>query len=347
MYMKLRWGVVGCGGIARRRTIPGLCKAENAELYAVMDTNAAFAEEVKEEFGAKYAFSDLESLLALDEIDVVYIATPVFCHKEQVEAVVRTGKHILLEKPMGITSREAEEIEKMCTAANIRLSVGFMMRFHAYHEEVRRLLAEKAIGDIVAIRAQFACWYPDIEGVWRQNKALSGGGALVDLGVHCIDLVQYVTGMRAVEVAAFSDTLSFGYNVEDTSSLMMRMENGATAYIESNFNIPDDAVTGKIEIYGTGGSIVCDGTLAQEEVGTASILISDAGEYDASQTRGEVKAEKIQVPTGNMYTKEVERFGRAILENTEVPVPAKEAIFIQKIVEAAYRANEEKRVIAL
>lgn len=345
--MKLKWGIIGCGGIARRRTIPGLCKAENVELYAVMDTNTAFAEEVKAEFGAKYAFSDIESLLALDEIDVVYIATPVFCHKEQVEAAARAGKHILLEKPMGITVKEAEEIAEICKKANVRLSVGLMMRFHAYHEEIRRLLAEKAIGDIVSIRAQFACWYPDIEGAWRQEKSKSGGGAFVDLGVHCVDLVQYVTGLRPVEVAAFSDTLTFNYSVDDSTSLMMRMDNGALAYIESNFNIPDDAVTGKIEIYGTGGSIVCDGTLAQEEVGTVRVLRSDMKDYDASQSRGEIKAETINVKTGNMYTKEVERFTKAILDNTEVPVPAEEAIFVQKVIEAGYQSAAERKFIQI
>ncbi|MDD6309045.1 MAG: Gfo/Idh/MocA family oxidoreductase [Clostridia bacterium] len=345
--MKIRWGVIGCGGIARRRTIPGLCHAENAELIAVMDTNAAFAEEVKTEFGAKYAFSDLESLLQVEEIDAVYIATPVFCHKEQAMAAARAGKHVLLEKPMGITSAEAEEIKASCDTAGVRLSIGLMMRFHAYHEEIKRLLAEKAIGDIVSIRAQFACWYPDMEGVWRQNKALSGGGALVDLGVHCIDLIQYVTGLRPVEVAAFADTQTFHYNVDDSTALMMRMENGAMAYVESNFNIPDDAVTGKIEIYGTGGSIVADGTLAQEEVGTVRMFKSNMTDYDAAQTRSGIKASNITVPTGNMYTKEVERFGAAILTGGQVPVPAEEAIFTQKVVEAAYRSSAEKRFITL
>ena len=346
--MKIRWGIIGCGGIARRRTIPGLVGAANAELVAVMDTNETFAKEVAEEFGVKHAFSDLDSLLALPEVDAVYIATPVFCHKEQVIAAANAGKHILLEKPMAMTSAEAEELKALCEEKGVRLSIGLMMRFHAYHEEMKRLIAEGAIGDIVSIRSQFACWYPDIPGVWRQDKSKSGGGALVDLGVHCIDLVQYVTGLRATEVTAFCDTQTFSYGVDDSASVLLRMNNGALCVIESNFNIPDDAVTGKIEIYGTAGSMRADGTLAQEEVGTVHVLTSDSTKgYDASQNRGPIVPTVIDVPTGNMYTKEVERFGDAIINGTASPVPAEDAIFVQKIVEAAYRANDEKRFVTV
>ena len=345
---KIKWGIIGCGGIARRRTIPGLVKAGNAELVAVMDTNEAFAKEVAAEFDAKYAFSDLDSLLALEEVDAVYIATPVFCHREQVLAAANAGKHILLEKPMALTSKEAEELMSLCESKGVRLSIGLMMRFHAYHEEMKRLIAEGAIGDIVSIRSQFACWYPDMPGVWRQDKAKSGGGALVDLGVHCIDLVQYVTGLRATEVTAFCETQTFSYGVDDSASVLLKMDNGALCVIESNFNIPDDAVTGKIEIYGTAGSMRADGTLAQEEVGTVQVLRSDAGKaYDANQTRQGNVSEYIDVPTGNMYTKEVERFGDAIQNGTEVPVPAQDAIYVQKIVEAAYTASAEKRFVTI
>ena len=81
--MKIKWGVIGCGGIAYRRTIPGMMLSGNSELVAVMDTNFEAAKKIKEEFGAKYAFETVEEVLALEEIDAVYIATPVFCHKEQ------------------------------------------------------------------------------------------------------------------------------------------------------------------------------------------------------------------------------------------------------------------------
>ena len=117
--MKIKWGVIGCGGIAYRRTIPGMMLSENSELVAVMDTNYDAALKTKEEFGAKYAFDKYEDVIALDEIDAVYIATPVFCHKEQAIACAKAGKHILLEKPMGLTIEESAEIANVCKESGV------------------------------------------------------------------------------------------------------------------------------------------------------------------------------------------------------------------------------------
>ena len=104
---KVKWGVIGCGGIADRRTIPGMMLADNAELVAVMDVNAELAAQCKDKYSAKYIFTDEASLLALDEVEAVYIASPVFCHKKQAMAAADAGKHILLEKPVGLTVEEA------------------------------------------------------------------------------------------------------------------------------------------------------------------------------------------------------------------------------------------------
>ena len=91
------------------------------------------------------------------------------------------------------------------------------------NSKMKKAIAEGKIGKPVSAYAQFTCWYPDIPGAWRQKKTQGGGGALVDMGVHCIDLMQYVTGSKVKQVAAFHDTLTFHYEVEDTSKVMMRL----------------------------------------------------------------------------------------------------------------------------
>ena len=175
--MKIKWGVIGCGGIADRRTIPGMMLAENVELIAVMDANRQAAEKVKEKYGAKYAFDSVEDILAVDEIQAVYIASPVFCHKEQALAAAKAKKHILLEKPMALTVEESREIAECCEQEGVKLGIGLMMRFHSYHQEMKKLIAQGKLGSIVSMRAQLTCWYPDIPGNWRQNKELSGSQA--------------------------------------------------------------------------------------------------------------------------------------------------------------------------
>jgi len=346
---KLKWGVIGCGGIARRKTIPGMMEAKNLELVSVMDSVLSVAEEVKDEFGAKYAFDNYEAILAQDEIEAVYIASPVFFHKEQAIAAAKAKKHILLEKPMAMTVEDAEEIKKALEENGVKLGVGFLMRFHGYHQEIKNIIADGKIGDIVSMRGQFTCWYPDIEGAWRQKKATSGGGALVDMGIHVIDLLQYLSGLKAVEVVAFNQTQTFNYEVDDSSGVIMKMDNGSIAYVDSNFNIPDAASVAKLEIYGTKGSIVASGTLAQAEVGTVNVLISDDSlAYDANQTRDEIVPLSLEgTPLGNMYTKEVEQFGDAVINGTEVPVTPESAIYDQKVVEAAYKSSEEKKFVKI
>ncbi|MBQ9757574.1 MAG: Gfo/Idh/MocA family oxidoreductase [Clostridia bacterium] len=340
---KVKWGVIGCGGIADRRTLPGMMLADNVELIAVMDTNKEAAERCKEKYNAKYAFDSFEELLALDEIQAVYIASPVFCHKEQAFAAAKAKKHILIEKPMALTSEDSLEIAEICKKEGVKLGVGLMMRFAAYHQEMKKLVAEGKLGDIVSMRAQLTCWYPDIPNNWRQNKDLSGGGALMDMGIHCIDLLQYITGLKAVEVTGFAGTQTFSYNADDSSAIVMKMENGALAMVDANFNIPDAAAKCKLEIYGTKGSIMAEGTISQIEGGDVSVLISDDSlGYDAAQNRDELVPVKLDVELGNMYIKEVESFGNAVLNGTEPEITGEDGINVQKIVECAYKASDNK-----
>ncbi len=341
--MKIKWGVIGCGGIADRRTLPGMMLADNAELIAVMDAYMPAAEKCKEKYNAKYAFDKMEDVLAIDEIQAVYIASPVFCHKEQAMAAADAGKDILIEKPVGLTAKEAEEIAAYCEAKGVKMGVGFMMRFHAYHQAMKEIVQSGKIGEVVSARAQLTCWYPEMENCWRQDIKLSGGGAMMDMGVHCVDLIRYITGLEVVEAAGMSGNQVFKYSVEDAGGVIMRLSNGAVAYVDANFNIPDAAAKCKIEFYGTKGSIFAQGTISQVEGGEIEVLCTgDALGYDANQNRDEVAPLEVSVEFGNMYTKEIEAFGKAVAGEAPVAITAQDAIASQKVIEAAYESCNSK-----
>lgn len=341
--MKIKWGVIGCGGIADRRTLPGMMLADNAELIAVMDANKAAADACKDKYNAKYAFDNEADLLAIDEIQAVYIASPVFCHKAQAFAAADAGKDILIEKPVGLTSEEAEEIASYCEKKGVKLGVGFMMRFHAYHQKMKEIVSSGRIGDVVSARAQLTCWYPEMENCWRQDIKLSGGGAMMDMGVHCVDLIRYITGMDVKEAAGLVGNQVFNYSVEDAGGVIMRLENGAVAYVDANFNIPDAAAKCKIEFYGTKGSIFAQGTISQVEGGEIEVLCADSSlGYDANQDRNDVAPLQIDVEFGNMYTKEITEFGRAVAGERDIPITAADAIASQKVIEAAYNSCKTK-----
>ncbi len=343
--MKIKWGVIGCGGIADRRTLPGMMLAKNAELVAVMDNNMAAAASVKEKYGAAYAFDNVEDLLDLDEIQAVYIASPVFCHKDQAIKAAKAKKHILIEKPIGLTVAESTEIAEVCCQNGVKFGVGCMMRFHTYHQEMKRIISAGEIGEIVSAHAQFTCWYPDIENAWRQKKELGGGGAMLDMGIHCIDLIRYISGLEAREVVGMNANILFDYEVEESGSVIMRMDNGALCCVEANFNIPDDAGACRLEFYGSNGSIVAEGTLSQVEGGKVEVRRCKSAGYDANQQHEAAKAETLEMELGNMYTKEIEQFGIAIQQGTEFLITAGEAIASQRIIEAAYGSDGKKSYI--
>ncbi len=160
-------------------------------------------------------------------------------------------------------------------------------------------------------------------GNWRQSKKNGGGGAMMDMGVHCIDLMQYVTGSKVKQVAAFHDTLTFHYEVEDTSTVLMRLENGCECVVQSNFNIPDEASKWRLEFFGDQGHLVGENIIGQIDGGTLDAMFcGEVGGYDAQQDAKNVKGEQLDVEFGNMYAREIESFANSILNNLPLEVPA-------------------------
>jgi len=176
---KVRFGVIGAGGIARRKTIPGMVEADNCSLVAVMDPVGV--EEVAAEFNVGKAYTTEQDLLADGDVEAVYIASPVGCHADQIRAAAAAGKHILCEKPLTLNLQQAEEAVAACRRAGVFLQEGYMMKFHGAHRKIKELIDGGRLGKVVYMRAQLSCWYPKIEGAWRQDPATGGGGALMDM----------------------------------------------------------------------------------------------------------------------------------------------------------------------
>ncbi len=345
---KIRWGVIGAGGIADRRTIPGMLLCDNAELTAVMEANQALAEKCRAKWNCARAYDSVEALLADPQIDAVYIASPVVMHAQQAMLAADAGKHILIEKPLAMTWEEGRRVLEHCEAKGVRIAAGLMMRFGSYVQVMKRAIAEGKIGRPVSGYSQFTCWYPDMPGVWRQSKAAGGGGAMMDMGVHCIDLMQYVLGSRVRQVASFQDTLSFRYEVEDSSMVMLRMENGVQCVVQSNFNIPDEAAKWRLEFFGDQGRLMGQGVIGQVDGGTLDALfLGPQGGYDAVQNAKAVEGEHIDVTFGNLYQREIDSFCRSLLTGAPLEAPASDALQVQRVLEAAYLSNETGRIIDL
>lgn len=311
---KINFGVIGAGGIARRKTIPGLLRAKNCRLVAVMDP--VDAEGIAKQFGVKRAYTRETDLLADPEVEAVYIASPVGCHARQIKLAAAAGKHILCEKPLTLNLREGRAAVAACRKHGVFLQEGYMMKFHGAHRRIKELIDAGRLGRLVYLRAQLSCWYPPIQGAWRQDPKLGGGGALIDMATHLYDLLGYFAG-PIKHLTASTGRLVHSYRSEDASATLIRFKSGALATVDCFFCIPDEASRTRLEIYGSQGAILSEGTIGQGSAGTLEGLfgLGDAG-YDATQNKdAKPHFKKISFRPINPYTAECEYFADCILHN--------------------------------
>lgn len=340
---RVGFGVIGAGGIARRKTIPALLASQHCDVVAVM--NPCGADQIAAQFGiAKACASDTE-LLGDQRVEAVYIASPVCYHAEQIERAARAGKHILCEKPLALNLQQTEEAVAACAQNGVFLQEGYMMKFHAAHVEIKRMIDAGRIGQIVSMRAQLSCWYPPIEAAWRQDPGRGGGGALIDMATHLYDLLESFAGpVRRVQ--ALTSRLVQNYAVEDAATTLLEFESGAHASVDCFFCIPDAASRTRLEIYGSRGAVLTEGTIGQSEGGRIeAVLDIDAAGYDAAQDKDVVREfEPVPFAPVNPFTAECDYFAKCILQGQPPTInSAANALHIAEVVEKAYAASRAGR----
>ncbi|MFH1008610.1 MAG: Gfo/Idh/MocA family oxidoreductase [Candidatus Latescibacterota bacterium] len=338
---KIGWGVIGAGGIADRKTIPGMLEAPNAELVALMSMPDSDTDALAEKYGVKGYHAEQE-LLADRDVDAVYLATPVYLHHTQAIMAAEAGKHLLIEKPLAIGVSEAQAIIDACRKAGVKACEGYMMRFHTLNLKAKEMVAAGLIGNVVMGRAQLSCWYPDMPGAWRQDPKLGGGGTLMDLASHCYDLLDMIIG-PIQSVSALVNTQTFQYAVEDSSTTLLQFASGAHGIADCFFNVPDGSALSRLELYGNKGSILLEGTIGQAPGGRMIAYLSDeAKDYDPMQNSASLDVEKreITVAPKNMYTSEIAYLSDCILSDTKPQINGLEhGLGILKTVMAAYESG--------
>lgn len=344
MINKIKWGVIGSGGIARRRTIPeGIAPAEYAKLVSVYDINSEANNTVAKEFQA-IAANSIQDLINSD-IDAVYVASPANMHLDQVIACARGEKHVLCEKPLSMTIEDTEKMAEICKEEEILLGVGLMMRFLSQHQAALKLIQEGKLGKPVYGRVQLSCWYPPIQGAWRQDPKTGGGGSLMDMGSHCLDLLEMFFG-KIKSVSCFINNNVHSYESEDSAVVSMFFENGAMGTVDTYFCIPDNSSKNVLELYGSKGSIIAKGTIGQGAAGEmVAYLEGDNSGYNAEQARSAAAGLVIDPKPVNTYLAEIEEFSLAIIENREPGNNFALGLRSQQVLSACYQSAETGKVV--
>lgn len=341
---KIKWGVIGSGGIARRRTIPeGIIPAENAMLVSVYDINLGINTVVAKEFHAMAAQS-IQELIDSD-VDVIYVASPVNLHLEHVIACAKAKKHVFCEKPLGLSVKEANKMAQVCKEEGVLLGTGFLMRFLSQHQAALKLIQEGKLGKPVYGRAQLSCWYPPIKQAWRQAPSSGGGGSLMDMGSHCIDLLEMFFG-KINRVSCYINNSVHDYSSEDSAIVSLFFENGALGSVDAFFCIPDNSSKNVLELYGSKGSILARGTIGQGLSGEMSAYLEDdKSEYNANQERNNIDGFLINPIPVNTYRAEIEEFSSAILEKRKPKNNVAIGLQSQKVLAACYESAKTGKVV--
>lgn len=296
---KLRWGVVGAARIAREQVIPAIRRVEAGEVLAVSSASGrgrAYAQEL----GMPRAYDSHEELLADKDIDCVYVALPNSMHAHWIQRAAAAGKHVLCEKPIVMDPAELEAVDHEATSAGVVVAEAFMYRHHPQLTELRRLLADGALGDLVAMEARLHFSLDRVRGAddIRLDPSL-GGGSLRDLGCYPVDLFGLLTGAEPDEVAATAVHEREG-GVDTRLAGVLRY-GAVLATLDCSFDSP---FRNSATVIGTRGAVtLADVFRADRHDGVAAVTIeTDDGRrdltYEGDQYAAEVSAFAAQVGAG-------------------------------------------------
>jgi len=217
----LRWGVVGLGWAATDYVVPGIVKSPGSQLAACLGSTPEKSRAFAEKFGATRAHENLDGLLKDPDVDAVYIALPNAMHHAAVLAAARAGKHILCEKPFAIKTEHAREMVQACRDAKVVLRIAHQIRLDTAIVRAREIVQSGRLGRLAEISLERASAIGSRVS-WRQDFEQSG--VMFDVGVHLLDLIQYVSGQRFVEVSAFTHPDRRQKLSDDTMTVLGRLE---------------------------------------------------------------------------------------------------------------------------
>ncbi len=346
---KLGIGIIGSGGIAQAAHLPGYAAIPDlCEVVAIADINPETGRAAADKFDVKHVFEDFRKLLEMDDIDAVSVCTPNYAHMEPAILALQAGKHVLCEKPIAMNAGEARKMVDAARKSGKKLQVGYNTRFAPSSQVLKRYVDAGELGDIYYARAQ-ALRRRGIPG-WGVfiDKSKQGGGPLIDIGVHILDLTLWLMGhpkpvaASGVTYAKFgkrSDVVGFmgqwdykNFTVEDFASALIRFDNGATVVLESSFvaNIPEEIWN--TTLCGTdGGATTNPLQIVKEKHGTLQTF----------------KPEFPGDPKLNSHHAEVKSFVEAVQNDTEVVVTGEHGLMVAQIMDAIYASSEAGREVEI
>jgi 1,5-anhydro-D-fructose reductase (1,5-anhydro-D-mannitol-forming) len=325
----MRFGIAGFGLHAARRLMPGFALAQNCKVVALSRRDPEKARAAAAQFAIPLVFGSTAELSRCSEVDAVLVTTPNASHLQDVLAAVGAGKPVLCEKPMGIDADECRQMVEAARKARLLLGVAQVFRFEESTAKFRERVAAGDIGPPVFARAEFS--FPGIghQRSWMNNRSISGGGPIADVGVHCIDALRFILQDEPKRVTTVGRSDEQSGDVEAAAVLTLEFQRGTLATVavstRAQYRTP-------LEIVGDAGTLRADDALNVERPIKVELWRD-----------GQPIAEDI-VSNRLAYAKQVDSFARAVEGLEQFPAPGEQGWRNQLILDAAYRSLRSGRV---
>lgn len=349
----LKVGVIGVGSISDSHIHP-YRQNKDVDLFAFCDINEERLKEKGERYEVENLYTDYNELLANDEIDAVSVCTWNNTHAEIAIAALEAGKHVLVEKPLSITVEEALAVEEAAEKSGKVAQVGFVRRHDPNAHLLKRFIDNDDLGEIYYSKASYLRRLGN-PGGWFSDKSRSGGGPLVDLGVHVIDLTWYLMGRpRPVSVSGNTynklgnrshiENLSFyqaadydpSHNtVEDLANALIRFENGASLYVDVSFALHAEQDEGSVRIYGEKGGA---------EVEPKFSIITEKHNTILNATP---QVDSMGLDVGKAFSNEINHFVECCREGKETIAPISDGVQVMKMLNAVYESAKTGKEVYL
>ena len=322
--MTLSFGIVGCGVVADSHA-EAILALDGAKLHSAASHTPARAEA----FAAKYGIRacTYEEMLADSEVDAVCICTPNGCHAQQAIAALEAGKHVVLEKPMAITTAEAEQICQAVEKTGQFLTVICQMRFSEDVRRLKELVDTRALGKLIFCELSMKYWREPAyysESNWKGTRSMDGGGALMNQGIHGIDLLLHIVGDARL-LSGNARTNFHTIEVEDTAAALLEFENGALGtVIGSTCTAPgyDQLIT----LTGTNGyAVLRDGCLTELVIDGKTLV------HDTPPSSG--------IPEFLRHNSQIQNFIQAVYGKEPLLIDAREGLRAVRLIEQIYQCD--------
>jgi 1,5-anhydro-D-fructose reductase (1,5-anhydro-D-mannitol-forming) len=315
----IRFGILGFGLHAEKRLAPAFRQARHACLMALSRRDPVAAKASAEKHAVPYAFTRAEELCQCPEIDAVVVATPNACHVSDTLLALRHGKAVLCEKPMALNAEQCGRMIGAAEAAGLLLGVAHVFRFHPLVLRMRDRITEGIIGPPVFARVDFSYAGRNHARKWLLHRNL-GGGALADLGVHCIDALRFVLQDEVKHVRARASLDSNG--VDSAAALLLEFSSGVLASVQvslrAEYRTP-------FEVVGEAGALRANPALAIDQPVTLELV------------RSGVTVEREQFSPGDAFVRQLDSFALAVEGKLKFACPGEEGLRNQLALDAAYQ----------